>query len=140
MSGYKIVFVDTSIFLREFAPDDSELAAECRAFLKMVARGDISAETSVFVCAEIQWVLKRQYKVNKKLRIELLEQVRNLDNLTLVETSDLSSALALYAEHNVKFIDCLIAAYVKKQDIPIVSYDTDFDTLECERLEPEELV
>ena len=96
------------------------------------------AETSTFVCAEVQWVLKRQYDVPKPLRIEALASIVEWNNLSLVQTDDLPHALSLFVDHEVKFIDALIGAYVLTKEIPVVSYDTDFDTLGCERLEPGE--
>lgn len=139
MSDSKRVFIDTNVFLREFVPDNKKLAQECRQFLKRIADGALTAETSTFVCTEIQWVLKRQYKKNKELRIEALESILQLNNLSFVDTNDLPRALDLYAAHDVKFVDCLIGAYALTEEVPIVSYDTDFDALGCDRVEPAEV-
>lgn len=142
MSGSrsKRVFVDANVFLRVFVGRNESQKQGSKAFIRAVEDGKIPAVTLSVVTAEVQWVAKSTYELPKEDGVEMLERLVETPGLDIVSETDMGAALGLYRQHNVKFIDCLIGAYVLNAEMPIVSYDTDFDTLDCERIEPKEVV
>lgn len=65
-----------------------------------------------------------------------------LRGLKIVDRYDIPTALALYERHAVKFIDALIASFLKwsAMHLTLISYDRDFDKLGVKRVEPAELL
>jgi len=92
------------------------------------------------VVAEVQWVAKSVYDISRDQRVDMLERLVEIEGLSVENFSNMESMLVLYRAHDLKLIDSMIGAYALAEDIPVVSYDTDFDTLDFERLGPGELV
>jgi predicted nucleic acid-binding protein len=88
----------------------------------------------------VQWVAKSVYDISRDQRVDMLERLVEIDGLSIENVSNMGSVLALYRTHGLKLIDSMISAYALAEEIPVVSYDTDFDTLGCKRLEPGEVV
>ena len=141
MKGYRY-FIDTNIFLRVLVQDDEKTFPECLKLLEKVRQNQIQAVTSVLVLAEINWTLLRFYKFPKERVVEGIRSISVLKNLTFIERFHVPSAIALYQMYSVKFIDALIVSspLVVNREMKVISYDTDFDKLKVERVEPGELV
>lgn len=135
-------FIDTNIFLRVLTKDDEKTFFKCLELLEMVKQGKINAVTSVLVLAEINWTLLRFYQFPKERVVQGLQSIIALSNLTFTERFNRITALTLYQTYSVKFIDAFIASNpgFAGGKMKIISYDTDFDKLEVERVEPGELV
>ncbi len=142
MGESKHYFIDTNIFLRVFAGGDEEGYIECLKLLEAVKLGKISAATSSIVLAEIVWVLSSFYKLSKKDTIVALDSIHNLHGLAVIDAYDAALSLELYKSHNVKYIDCLLAAAIlsDKKSWCMISYDKDFDKLGIERETPGKII
>jgi len=134
-------FLDTNIFLRVLTRDSEEEFQECFAFLERIKAGSVSGFTSTLVLAEINWTLLRTYKFPKEKTVSGIDSVLRLRNLKVVDEFKPQTALWLYKEHSVKFIDTLIASHALIQEgkAVVVSYDKDFDKLGVPRKEPKEI-
>lgn len=137
----KAYFIDTNIFLRALINDNARKYTEVVAFLEAVKKGRYKACSSSVVLAEIIWTLLSYYKLSKTDVVKSIEGIVNLNGLTFIENQSSAGALDLYKTHNVKYIDCLIYSGLQKteKDWVVVSYDTDFDKLGAERMEPKHL-
>jgi len=135
-------FIDANIFLRALLPKNNAQHDECVAFLDAVRRDKISASTSPLVMAEVAWVSMKTYGIPKDEVIDGLLWITNLRYLVIEDSSDVHTAARLYAAHNVKFIDALIASHPDLQggSMAVISYDKDFDKLGVRRVEPREVV
>lgn len=134
------VFVDANVFLRVFVGGNENQKQDSKAFVRAIEDTAVAAVTLPVVVAEVQWVTKSAYELPKSKRVEVVERLVEIPGLSIVESVDMGQVLALYREYDVKFIDCMIGTYVLAEQIPIVSYDTDFDVLGCERLEPVDMI
>jgi len=139
MSENNPVFVDANVFLRVFVPEDTRQTEQSQQFIRAVENKAITAVTLPVVVAEVQWVAKSVYDISRVQRVDMLERLVEIDGLSIENFSNVGSVLALYRAHDLKLVDSMISSYALAEDIPIVSYDTDFDTLGCERLEPGEV-
>ncbi|PIR43785.1 hypothetical protein COV24_00915 [candidate division WWE3 bacterium CG10_big_fil_rev_8_21_14_0_10_32_10] len=134
--------IDTNIFIRVLETSNKTQHEECKRFLRYVKINKIEASTLDVVLAEIDWTLKSFYKVKKSKRVESLKYIINLPGLGFIHKSDINTTLTLYENHNVKFVDCLLASIpqVINKEWAVVSYDKDFDKLGIIRKNPGELV
>lgn len=91
------------------------------------------------VLEETEWVLRSVYKQEKKMILMFINALVLLPGIKVVYKYNIGKALDLYQENNVKFMDCVIASAMAK-DETIVSYDADFDKLSTiKRIEPKDL-
>lgn len=137
------IFIDTNIFLRVLVEEnDEKVFNDCRKLLEKVKFKKISGYTSSLVLAEINWTLNSYYSFPKEDVVEALEGIIHLKNLGIMDDFNAAYAVEIYSENKkVKFIDCLIGSIreIRTGNLPVVSYDKDFDRLGVKRLEPAKL-
>jgi predicted nucleic-acid-binding protein len=100
--------------------------------------GDETLCTSDMVIAEIICVLESYYELNKSDIRESVEKILNTRNLHCPNREIIISALSIYVEKNIDFIDALNAFMLKRDEInEIYSYDRHFDRIDwIKRIEP----
>jgi len=140
MSENNPVFVDANVFLRVFVPEDTQQTEQSQQFIRAVEDKAITAVTLPVVVAEVQWVAKSVYDISRDQRVDMLERLVEIEGLSIENFSNMENMLALYRAHDLKLIDSMISSYALAKGVPVVSYDTDFDTLGCKRLEPREVI
>jgi len=131
-------FVDTNIFLRFMVNDDPAKADACEALFRKAIAGDETLVTSDMVIAEIIWVLESYYELKKSDIRENVEKILNTRNLRCPNREIIISALSIYVEKNIDFIDAYNAFLLKRDKInEIYSYDKHFDRVGwIKRIEP----
>lgn len=143
MKESKLYFVDTNIFLRVLAKEDKKTFKECFQILKAIKEGKIRAFTASLILAEINWVLGGFYNFPKGEITAALKSVLNLKGLKIIDKYNFYSAISLYDNFSIKFIDALIASHclVYGKKAAIISYDKDFDKIGAViRKEPNEIL
>jgi predicted nucleic-acid-binding protein len=137
------VFLDTNIFLRYLVKDNITRVElkECQDIFSSIKNKKFAALTSSHVFSEIVWTLRSYYDFKKEAIIESL-QVFLATGIDLDDRININFSLAFFEQHNLKFIDCLIASNpdIFSGQLPVVSYDKDFDKLPVKRLEPKEVL
>lgn len=135
-------FLDTNIFLRAIVKDEKRQANECLRLLEKISRNELVVYTSNIILAELNWTLLGFYHYSKLDVVEILEGLTTAKSIKIRDFYIASKAVELYQNHNIKFIDCLIASHPKiaSGKVAVVSYDKDFDKLGLRRLEPSSLV
>jgi len=131
-------FVDTNVFLRFLVNDDPAKADACEALFRKAIAGDEILSTSDMVIAEIIWVLESYYELKKSDIRESVEKILNTPNLHCPNQEIIISALSIYDEQNIDFIDAYNAFLLKRDEInEIYSYDKHFDRVDwIKRIEP----
>ena len=131
-------FVDTNVFLRFLVNDDPAKADSCEALFRNALAGDEALCTSDMVIAEIIWVLESYYELKKTDIRESVEKILNTRNLQCPNREIIISALSIYVEKNIDFIDAFNAFMLKRDEInEIYSYDKHFDRVDwIKRMEP----
>lgn len=119
------IFLDTNIFLRLLIPKDKHSAEECHTVINNVESGTIEGFTSTIVISELIYVLLKLYKIEKYQVLEWINDVLKMNNLSIIESTNLKKAVQYYKEYNIKFGDCLIATQVP-QGVSLCTYDSDF--------------
>lgn len=135
-------FIDTNIFVRVLELEDKKIFNECSRVLELVKNSKIKACTSTTVLSEIVWVLGSVYGESKENIIKGIDGIVKLNNLKIIDNSDLVKTLELFSDKTVKFIDALVASNprIQSKKMFVVSYDKDFDKLGVIRKEPSQIV
>lgn len=116
-------FIDSNIFL-EILARKGEKSDRC---LRLLEKGK-NLWTNFFVIAEIEWVLRSGYELNKQKIVLYLKRILALENLKIDNQEILIEALVLYETINVDLVDCINALLLKKKQITdIYSFDKYFN-------------
>ncbi len=109
---------------------------ESYRFLNAVKKGVISAHMLHFAIHGISAILG-----DPRLVAGFLSEIQTWRGLTIIDLSiEEELAAAKVAESlGLDFDDGLHYYYAKKKQIPIVSFDKDFDKTDIERLEPDQV-
>lgn len=134
--------IDSNIFLRVIVRDEEETWQDCVDLLSEIEEDTIPAYVPTVVIAEVQYVLKSFYGFEKSDLIKALGGIVATKNLDVVDDLSFPLAMKLFEDHNVKFVDSLIASSrrIQEKKASILSYDRDFDKLGVRRVEPADLL
>lgn len=135
-------FLDSNVFLRPIIKDNSRKVEECEFLFGEIKQDAIKGFTSNLVLAEIAWVCKSFYKLDKGIIAEALKRILSSTNIKIINNFNTYLAIEIYKKHNVKFIDALIASnpQIQNKEMIVVSYDKDFDKLDIIRKEPKQII
>ncbi|MBI5620340.1 PIN domain-containing protein [Candidatus Gottesmanbacteria bacterium] len=134
--------IDSNIFLRVIVRDEERTWQDCMDILSAVEQHHIEAYIPMVVAAEIQYVLKSFYGLEKSAIVQAFTGIIATRHLRTIDDLSLSLAVKLFKDYNVKFVDCLLASSKRVQagKAAILSYDRDFDKLGIRRVEPRDLL
>ena len=111
------VIIDANVVLRYLLRDDENLFKQANKFFEEIYSGKKTAYILQSVIAEIVYVLKCVYGVNKEEIAEVLIEFLKSKNIKTQDKQTVIDALNLYANKNLDFIDCLICAYGKSYSV-----------------------
>lgn len=131
-------FVDTNVFLRTLVKEDTDSFNDCLKFLRGIKENQWSAVTTPIVLAEVAWTLGSYYRFPKSAIIRGIQSIVNIRGLTIGGNHQVAEAVDLYRDHSVKFVDAMIASIpqIRMHEWIVISYDHDFDAIDCLRKEP----
>ena len=135
-------FVDTNIFIRFFVNDNSDQHRGACHLFKQVRAGQVKLIAPHTVIDEVVFVLSspKLYQRSREEIATCLTPLLKMRGMHVYQREAIVSALALYANSNLDFADCVMIALAKGGQIKsIYSYDKDFDAIEgVKRFEPED--
>lgn len=129
--------IDTNIFLEVLI--EQENSDNCKKLLESIAEGETEAAVSEFTVHGIEGMLTDNLEALDKF----LTNVTSLINLNVAQTdtNEERQIVELAKSKNLDFDDALQYAVAKRENIStIVSYDTDFDKTDLERVKPEKVI
>jgi len=131
-------FLDTTIFIRFLTDDVPEKVDACEEIFKKAVEKQETLFTTDLVIAEIVWVLESFYELPKNEIQDKVEKILNTPNLICPRKELILSALILYSEKNIDYIDACNASILKENGIEeLYSYDKHYDRIDwLTRLEP----
>lgn len=129
-------WVDANVLLRLLTADPPDMALAARDVARRAAAGELRLRLAHLVVAEVVWVLASFYKVERTEIARLVGQVVCGEGVVCVERDEILQALRLMSEKNVDFVDAWLAVLASSHDEPLLSFDTDFDRLPVQRLDP----
>lgn len=104
--------LDTNYIIRFLLNDNKEMAKRAE---------DVILNETVYisneVIAEAVYVLEGVYKISKKDISETMMRLLSLKNINVENRSVLFSALHIFQENSLDFVDCLLCGYSKDDEI-----------------------
>lgn len=120
MEGSKKVVIDTNLLVRYLINDDQKKAEAVDDLLDKAVKGKIRIIVPSVVIAELVWVLESFYQLKADSILELVEAIINTSGLDVTDKSTVISALRLYKNRNVDFIDAWIIEFAKERGIKTI--------------------
>lgn len=114
-------FVDTNIILRYLLHD---VESQQKEVDELIA-GRVS--TIPEVLPEVVYVLRKFYKVDRQKTAEALLTV--LEEIDVAHKAVMIYASKLYGETKLDFVDCLLIAYHRLENVEIITFDEDLNKL-----------
>lgn len=128
---------DANLIIRFLTADDPKHSPAARHIFTRAATGKLTLLITDVCVAEVAWLLKSYYKFDRKDIAQWLTQVIDSPGIQTVHKPVLLDALHRYQKNNIDYIDAYHAALAHYQDIPIISFDRDFDRFsDIKRIEP----
>ncbi len=115
------VIIDANVVLRYLLKDDEDLFKQANKIFEEIFTGKKKAYILQSVIAEIVYVLKGVYDVDKEEIAEVLTELLKSKNIKTQDKQAVIDALNLYANKNLDFVDCLICAY--RDNYSVLTFD-----------------
>ncbi len=120
MEGSKKVVIDTNLLVRYLINDDQKKAEAVDSLLDKAIKGEVKIVVPSVVIAELVWVLESYYQMKADTILELVEAIVNTSGLDVTDKSTVISALRLYKNRNIDFIDAWIIEFAKERGIKTI--------------------
>jgi predicted nucleic acid-binding protein len=126
----KRAYVDTNVIVRFLTRTPPDLAAQTKALFEAIERGEMELIIDEIILAETVWVLKSFYDFSASEIARVLQDLLSHTGIHAVEKDSSLTALSLFADKNIDFVDALLAVHMAKQgDKEVYSFDTHFDRI-----------
>jgi predicted nucleic-acid-binding protein len=97
--------------------DDQKKANAVDNLLDRAIKGELKIVVPSVVIAELVWVLESFYQLEADAILELVEAIVNTSGLDVTDKAMVISALRLYKNRNIDFIDAWIIEFAKERGI-----------------------
>ena len=109
------VLIDANVILRYLLRDVEEMANDAEKIIKS------GACTLPEVLAEVIYVLKSVYKVDKKEICTAIFAI--LNEIEVEHKKNIFRAVEIFSEKNLDFVDCILIAYSEIENFKVFSFD-----------------
>jgi len=125
------IFIDSNIFLRHLTNDHKTLSPSATKVFSKIAREQVLAYITPLVIHEVTYVLEHVYEVKRKVIVDNILKLLELNNLQTLGISKrgLVRALTMYAKINIDFPDTVYFVVADENDLEVVTFDKDFKKL-----------
>lgn len=113
-----MVIADANVILRYFLNDLKDLAIQSKYVLE-----NLEIFIPNEVVAEVVYVLQKFYKVPRNKISSLLTELLSFENIDLYKKAVIFKALEIYKSKNLDFVDCILCAHKKVENIEIKTFD-----------------
>ncbi len=117
---------DTNIFIRIFIQDNPKQTLEAQKYLDQAKKGKIKLKIISEIIPEIEYVLRKVYKVSKDKIVDNLLLIMEASYLDIENRSEWTKSLNLYLKNNIDLIDSFLYISKLKYDMKILTFDKDF--------------
>jgi predicted nucleic acid-binding protein len=136
MSG-KRKLVDTNLIVRYLVQDHEKHAKAAGKLFDACDRGEVVIVVLPTVLAECVFVLESFYEHPRGRIVAALGRLIGSPGIEISGLEIHLDALHRYQETKIHFVDCLIAATSKSEEIPVATFDEDFRKFADVRVENE---
>lgn len=104
-----MIGIDTNVIIRYIVQDDPEQAKAATKLIEQSCSSDNPGYINHIVLCEIVWVLRRNYKLDKRSICQVVEQIMRTDRLMIEDIQLVWRALETFKEAKADFADCLLS-------------------------------
>lgn len=119
------VLLDTNILVRFLTRDHEEYYIKSVEIFNQIEAGKMDAMLLDFILAEIVYVLRRVYKVEKEKISWLLKKILMYEHIYMNNQLIAFEALDIYANKNIDFADAMLCAKKNLEGYEVISFDKD---------------
>ena len=118
-------FIDTNLFLRFLTNDVPDQAQAVDELLIRAEQGRLELHTSSLTIAEIVWTLESYYELSAEVVRDHVVAILNTPGLFVEYAETIASAMILYADENIDFVDAYNGVWMQKQGLSTaITFDT----------------
>lgn len=110
--------LDANMILRFLLRDNEEMADTAEELIDNNA-----VLLTLEVAAEVVYVLQKVYLQERGAIADLITKFAGLNNISVSEHDVLIKGLAVFAENNLDFVDCLLCAYALHYGYEVCTFD-----------------
>jgi predicted nucleic acid-binding protein len=133
----KEFLLDANVLVRFLVQDEPRQGAAASALLEKAERREIVLHLDGLAVAEAVYVLVGRYGRSRAEIADALLSIIQNGGVETIETDIVADALRRFATVNVDFADAWLAARAALLDLPVASFDRDFDKFkDIKRFEP----
>ena len=103
-----MISLDTNVLVRLLVEDDEEQVAKARDLLRRSVEADEPCLVTVIALCELQWVLKRLYKVSREDLASAVEGLLLDDRYLIEESAAVGAAVVRFRNGKADLADYLI--------------------------------
>jgi len=118
------ILIDTNVFMRLFDLSDKDQTTKARNLFKKAASGSIALVVAPPVLFELAWVLRSALKRTNEEVLDIIEAITAWQGLKVLDYDYVQTAISLARNKKQSFADAYICATAQKQDIKIVTFNT----------------
>lgn len=118
--------VDTNLIIRYLVQDHEKHAKAAGKLFEACDRGEVEIVVLPVVLAECVFVLESFYEHRRADIAAALSTLLSSPGVQISENAMHLDALDRYRKTKVHFVDCLIAAAARAEDLPVATFDEDF--------------
>ncbi len=120
-------YLDANVLLRFLTKNPPAMAEKARAILAAASEGQVRLVLLPVVLAEVVWTLSSFYSYDRAQIGDGLIPLLTVKGLEVKDKDAQAMALSLYRDHNIDFVDAMVAAYALVE-VPqrVCTFDHDF--------------
>src|SRR3989344_2872782 len=119
-------FLDTNIILRFLLKDHLTQSPQARIHLQQAKTGEIKLILIPEIVVELEYVLRKVYKHDKKQLIQDLNSVISFNAIEVRDRLQLREALQHYRLKNIDFVDAFLLSMATHENARVLYFDKDF--------------
>lgn len=122
----KSFLADSNIFLRVFIQDNQIQTKESLKYLEEAKKGLIKITILSEIIPEIEYVLRKVYKLDKTEITKDLEKICSASYIHIDNRNIWLKTLKIYKNNNIDLIDSFLYQNKLEKNVKILSFDKDF--------------
>lgn len=119
----KKIIVDANVFLRYLFNDIPEQKRVFEKLLQRAKKLEVALFVPQIIIFEIQFILDKYYHIEKKEVVDKLKSLVSSGYIQVENREAFLSALSLYANENVSFVDCFLIVKAKSEKAELFTFD-----------------
>lgn len=124
-----LYYIDANYFLRFILKDNLSQWKIANNYFEKAKQEKIKLVFLTEVILEIEYVLRKVYKLDRKLIFKYISTLLVINSFEVVDREILKSALLSYLNKNIDFVDAILYYKAKKRQAEVLSFDKDLEKL-----------